>query len=80
MNKAISPFTVNVNRPDGTIDSNYQGTITITKLSGLGNVLGTLSGTIVNGGVRFSTISFQILDLIHLIYLLLILLRFKDLS
>ena len=59
VNKAISPFTVNVNRPDGTIDSNYQGTITITKLSGLGNVLGTLSGTIVNGGVRFSTISFS---------------------
>ncbi|MEY4595220.1 MAG: hypothetical protein RIQ47_1630, partial [Bacteroidota bacterium] len=59
LNTTIAPFSVFAYRNDFTIDPNYSGTITLTKYSGPGNIVGTLTATCVGGAATFSNVSFD---------------------
>lgn len=53
----ISPFTVSVFRSDNAIDGNYGSVVTVTKVSGPGNVTGTVSVSALNGVAVFDNVS-----------------------
>ncbi|MBD3582698.1 hypothetical protein [Flavobacterium selenitireducens] len=55
---AVQTFTVEARRPDNSIDTNFTGTVTLTKASGPGVLSGTLSVAAVNGVATFSTVTF----------------------
>ncbi len=55
----LASISVSAMRADLSVDANYPGPITMSKVSGPGNVTGTLSLTPVNGVVSFSDIGFS---------------------
>ena len=55
----IPAVTVTARRADNSTDLNYPGPISITKVSGPGNVTGTLSITPVNGVANFTNLGFD---------------------
>ncbi|MFM7216741.1 MAG: beta strand repeat-containing protein, partial [Bacteroidota bacterium] len=59
VNTPTSAISVEAKRNDFTTDVNYNGTITLTKYSGPGNVVGTLTATCVAGTATFSNVSFS---------------------
>ncbi len=58
-NTSVTTFTVEAQKPDNSVDTNYPGDITITKESGPGTVSGTLVKTPVNGITTFDDIQFD---------------------
>lgn len=54
----LRSFTVEARRPDQTVDVNYSGSITLTKLTGTGAISGTLVKQAVAGVATFADISF----------------------
>jgi len=52
-------ITVSALRTDQSVDANYPGPITVTKVSGPGNIVGTTSIIPTNGVAIFNTISFD---------------------
>ncbi|MBS1537133.1 MAG: T9SS type A sorting domain-containing protein [Bacteroidetes bacterium] len=58
-NKNFRPFTVEARRPDASVDASFQGTVTLAKVSGAGNLGGTLTKSFVNGVATFSDINFS---------------------
>ncbi len=56
-NTPFNPFTAIVLRADGSTDANYIDPVSITKLSGPGNLVFTTSATPVNGTATFNNIS-----------------------
>ncbi|MEO0072233.1 MAG: T9SS type A sorting domain-containing protein, partial [candidate division WOR-3 bacterium] len=59
LNIKMAPFTVEARRPDNSVDPNYTGTVTITKLTGPGNVYGALEKTCVGGIATFDSVCFD---------------------
>ncbi|MBL7914763.1 MAG: hypothetical protein JNL49_06920, partial [Bacteroidia bacterium] len=59
VNTNLSSFTVQARRADNTIDFNYTGTFTITKVSGPGTLSGTLVKPAVNGVASFADLQFD---------------------
>ncbi|MEO0092079.1 MAG: T9SS type A sorting domain-containing protein [candidate division WOR-3 bacterium] len=59
LNVKMAPFNVEAHRPDNILDPNYTDSVTITKLSGPGNVLGTLKKGCVGGIAIFDDIYFD---------------------
>lgn len=55
----IPAVTVTARRADNSTDLNYPGPISITKVSGPGNVTGTLSVSPVNGVANFTNLGFD---------------------
>ena len=53
----LNAFTVNVFRADNTIDANYSSVVTVTKVSGPGNVNGTVSVSALAGVATFDNVS-----------------------
>jgi hypothetical protein len=58
-NTNISSFTVQALRPDLTVDNTYTGTVTLTKVSGAGNLAGTVSTACVAGVATFNAVQFD---------------------
>ncbi|AMS25928.1 hypothetical protein AEM51_01785 [Bacteroidetes bacterium UKL13-3] len=58
----LPSFTVEARRANSTIDDAYTSTITIAKVSGSGNIGGTLNATSVNGIAIFDEVSFDATD------------------
>ncbi|MDZ4746754.1 MAG: T9SS type A sorting domain-containing protein [bacterium] len=56
-NTPFLPFNAIVLRADGTTDVNYIDPVTITKLSGPGNLVFTTSATPINGNALFNNVS-----------------------
>lgn len=56
-NTPFSPFNALILRADGTTDVNYIDPVTISKLSGPGNLVFTTTVTPVNGSARFDNVS-----------------------
>jgi hypothetical protein len=61
INKPLRAFTISALRPDGSIDANYLGNVTIAQVSGPGTITGTLvkpftSGTVTVNDLRFSEV------------------------
>ncbi|MFY8019855.1 MAG: beta strand repeat-containing protein, partial [Bacteroidia bacterium] len=59
---ALSAFTVEIRRPDLTIDQEYNGTVSVSKFSGSGSIFGTLTVNAVNGIATFSNVKFNLPD------------------
>jgi hypothetical protein len=57
--KVIRTFTVTATRPDASTDTNYNGSVTITRSSGPGTIGGTLVRAFVKGIASFNDISFS---------------------
>ncbi|MBK7965086.1 MAG: hypothetical protein IPK10_07205 [Bacteroidetes bacterium] len=55
----LSSFTVEARRPDFTVDNTYTGTVTLTKVSGAGNLAGTVSTACVAGVATFNAVQFD---------------------
>lgn len=55
----IDAFEVQAQRPDGTVDGNFNGVVTLSKASGSGNLSGTLTKSFNNGIAIFDDISFD---------------------
>jgi hypothetical protein len=55
----ISSFSVQALRPDLTVDNTYTGTVTLTKVSGAGNLAGTVSTSCVAGIATFNAVQFD---------------------
>jgi hypothetical protein len=55
----LSTFTVEARRGDNTVDTNYTGSIVITKASGPGTIGGTTSVSATAGVASFSNITFD---------------------
>jgi hypothetical protein len=53
---AMDTFTVQARRPDSTVDLNYTGSVTVAKVSGPGNVTGTLTKVCVAGVATFTDV------------------------
>ncbi|MBX2979374.1 MAG: T9SS type A sorting domain-containing protein [Flavobacteriales bacterium] len=58
-NVALPAFTVEVRRSDNSVANDYTDDVSITLLSGTGNVVGTLTQAAVAGVATFSGISFD---------------------
>ncbi len=56
---ALNTITVTAQRSDLSTDLNYPGPVSLSKVSGPGNVTGTLTQNPVNGVVTFSDVSFE---------------------
>ncbi|NUY81873.1 hypothetical protein HUK80_13295 [Flavobacterium sp. MAH-1] len=56
---ALSTFTVEARRPDNSLDTNYTGSVTISKASGPGGLGGTLTISATSGVASFSTATFD---------------------
>jgi hypothetical protein len=54
----LAAFTVEAQKPDGSVDDQYTGDVTLSRSSGPGNISGTLVRTLVNGVATFDDISF----------------------
>ncbi|WKZ67672.1 MAG: T9SS type A sorting domain-containing protein [Flavobacteriales bacterium] len=57
--QAIGAFQVDALRFDATVATEYAGAITLSLLSGPGNLLGTLTQNAINGSATFNDISFD---------------------
>jgi len=60
VNTSSAAFTVESRRPDGSVDSSFNGVVSLAKIAGPGIITGTVSSSIVNGvsafpGLQFST-------------------------
>ncbi|WP_445454032.1 T9SS sorting signal type C domain-containing protein [Flavobacterium sp. 25HG05S-40] len=55
----LASFTVEVRRADNSVDTNYTGTVVLTKASGLGTLSGTTSVAAVAGVATFNAIQFD---------------------
>ena len=55
-NTNLTTFTVEARRPNNTVDSAYTSNITIAKVSGPGNVVGTVSAIAVAGVATFNAV------------------------
>ena len=55
----LPTFHVEARRPDNSVDQNYSGLITISKLTGPGSMSGTLAVNAVNGVATYSDIQFD---------------------
>lgn len=55
----IPTFNVQALRPDNSIDPNYNGSATVSMVSGTGTMLGTLTKTVTAGQAFFNDISFD---------------------
>jgi hypothetical protein len=60
VNTNLSSFSVEARRPDNSIAPNYTGLITLTKLSGSGNISGTVSKAAVAGVATFNDIKLDL--------------------
>jgi len=56
-NNPFNAFTVEARRPDNSVDPNYTGGITLSKVSGSGTLMGTLSRNPSSGVASFNDIS-----------------------
>lgn len=56
----LASFTVEVRRADNSVDTNYTGTVTLTKASGTGTLSGTTSVSAVAGVATFNAIQFDL--------------------
>ncbi|MFM7731137.1 MAG: hypothetical protein ACKO6L_08870, partial [Flavobacteriales bacterium] len=56
---AAPTFTVQARRNNGTVDLNYQGSVTLSIFSGTGSLLGTITKTVTNGVASFNDIAFD---------------------
>jgi len=55
-NTNLTTFTVEARRPDNTVDNTYTSNITIAKVSGPGNVIGTVTVAAVAGVATFNAV------------------------
>lgn len=55
----ITSFELQAQRPDGTVDEAYSGSVILSKASGPGNITGTLTKNFSNGTAIFDDISFD---------------------
>jgi len=55
----LTSFTVEVRRADNSVDTNYIGSVTISKASGTGLLTGTTTATVVAGVATFSAAQFD---------------------
>ncbi|ACU08391.1 CHU large protein; uncharacterized [Flavobacteriaceae bacterium 3519-10] len=55
----LASFKVEAQRADNSVDTNFTGSVTITKTTGPGNILGTLTKTAVAGVATFNDIQFD---------------------
>jgi hypothetical protein len=53
----LAAFTVEAQKPDGSVDDQYTGEVTLSLSSGPGNISGTLVRTLVSGVATFDDIS-----------------------
>ncbi|WP_290842181.1 autotransporter-associated beta strand repeat-containing protein [Flavobacterium sp.] len=53
---ALTSFTVEAKRPDNSTDTNYTGSVVLTKASGPGSISGTLTASAVAGVATFSNV------------------------
>jgi hypothetical protein len=53
----LAAFTVEAQKPDGSVDDQYTGDVTLSLSSGPGNISGTLVRTLVSGVATFDDIS-----------------------
>jgi hypothetical protein len=59
-NIVLSPSVkVEALRPDNTVDNTYNGTVTLSKASGIGVLSGTLTQSFVNGIATFNNVQFS---------------------
>lgn len=58
-NANLTTFKVEARRADNTVDTEYTGTVTLTKNSGPGNIQGTVSFNAVAGVATFSAVQFD---------------------
>jgi hypothetical protein len=56
----LASFTVEARRADNSVDTNYTGTIVLTKASGTGTLSGTTSVTAVAGVATFNAVQFDL--------------------
>jgi len=57
--QSISAFSVEVRKPDNSLDNTFSGNITLSKASGPGSINGTLSVTAISGVATFNDIGFN---------------------
>lgn len=55
----LASFTVEVRRADNSVDTNYVGSVVLTKATGTGNLSGTTSATVVSGVATFNAVQFD---------------------
>ena len=55
----LTAFTIEARRPDQTVDQNYTGMITISKLTGNGTMSGTMTKQAIAGVATFDDIAFD---------------------
>lgn len=58
----ISSFTVEARNANNVVDAAYAGNVTVSKVSGSGNITGTLTQPFVNGVATFNDIQFSEID------------------
>lgn len=61
-NVNLSSFSIEARNPQNTIDTNFNGSVTLSKLSGNGTMSGTLIKSFVNGIATFNDVQFDIAD------------------
>lgn len=61
-NVTITPFTVEAQRSDNSVDGNFSGNITLSKATGSGNLGGTLTKAAFSGIAIFYDITFDAAD------------------
>ncbi|MDV7396216.1 hypothetical protein RZS08_32785, partial [Arthrospira platensis SPKY1] len=59
VNLPIGAFEIQAQRPDGTIDEAYTGSVSISKASGSGSLSGTLTKNFANGVASFDDLVFD---------------------
>jgi hypothetical protein len=56
----LASFTVEARRADNSVDTNYTGTVVLTKASGTGTLSGTTSVAVVAGVATFNAVQFDL--------------------
>ncbi len=63
VNTNLATFTVQARASNNTIDTNYSGSVTISKATGTGAISGTTSNVnFVNGIATFNDVKFDVAD------------------
>ncbi len=57
-NQTLPAFTVEARRTNGTVDNTFGGTVVLEKISGIGNLQGTLTRIAASGVATFSDVQF----------------------
>ncbi|WP_187477517.1 T9SS type A sorting domain-containing protein [Amniculibacterium sp. G2-70] len=62
LNTNLASFTVQAKNSQNSVDTNYSGSVTLSKVSGSGTLSGTLTQSFVNGIATFNDIKFDAQD------------------